>query len=64
MLKSKNPDDLQEANKLIKSMVKEVSGKPGGGGAVTPEQRPRALSPALPWEEEDGSFWGSKSRGG
>lgn len=26
LLKSKNPDDLQEANKLIKSMVKEVSG--------------------------------------
>lgn len=25
LLKSKNPDDLQEANKLIKSMVKEVS---------------------------------------
>lgn len=24
LLKSKNPDDLQEANKLIKSMVKEV----------------------------------------
>lgn len=26
LLKSKNPDDLQEANKLIKSMVKEVGG--------------------------------------
>lgn len=25
LLKSKNPDDLQEANRLIKSMVKEVS---------------------------------------
>lgn len=26
LLRSKNPDDLQEANQLIKSMVKEVSG--------------------------------------
>lgn len=32
LLKSKNPDDLQEANKLIKSMVKEVSGPWGVGG--------------------------------
>lgn len=33
LLKSKNPDDLQEANKLIKSMVKEVrnSGRIGSG---------------------------------
>lgn len=31
LLKSKNPDDLQEANKLIKSMVKEVSGPWGVG---------------------------------
>lgn len=27
LLRSKNPDDLQEANQLIKSMVKEVSGQ-------------------------------------
>lgn len=31
LLKSKNPDDLQEANKLIKSMVKEVSGSWSSG---------------------------------
>lgn len=31
LLKSRNPDDLQEANKLIKSMVKEVSGGRAGG---------------------------------
>lgn len=31
LLKSKNPDDLQEANKLIKSMVKEVRNSCGFG---------------------------------
>lgn len=33
LLKSKNPDDLQEANKLIKSMVKEVRSSCGLGSA-------------------------------
>lgn len=29
LLQSKNPDDLQAANRLIKTMVKEVGGEPG-----------------------------------
>lgn len=40
LLKSKNPDDLQEANRLIKSMVKEVSrlGSLGGCTDVLPQR--------------------------
>lgn len=40
LLKSKNPDDLQEANRLIKSMVKEVSGLGflGGRTDVLPQR--------------------------
>lgn len=53
LLKSKNPDDLQEANKLIKSMVKEVSGSWSSGHGtqkhVTTEQKsfPRDHRPVL-----------------
>ncbi|XP_066877167.1 ADP-ribosylation factor-binding protein GGA3 isoform X2 [Kogia breviceps] len=43
LLKSKNPDDLQEANKLIKSMVKEVS-------------RSRAVGWRIPWPQSRGPF--------
>lgn len=62
LLKSKNPDDLQEANKLIKSMVKEVS-RPGSLGvgrgpcdhSTKVPQYVRSVSfllpPALTWRE-------------
>lgn len=44
LLKSKNPDDLQEANKLIKFMVKEVSGpwsfRHGVEEPMTTQQKP------------------------
>lgn len=48
LLKSKNPDDLQEANKLIKSMVKEVSGPwaLGLGHSSSPETLGPSCSPA------------------
>lgn len=44
LLKSKNPDDLQEANKLIKSMVKEVSGLGLGCGWRSPQHGAEVLS--------------------
>lgn len=48
LLKSKNPDDLQEANKLIKSMVKEVSGPWAlGHGVQEPEKEQKSLPSAL-----------------
>lgn len=50
LLKSKNPDDLQEANKLIKSMVKEVSGPwawVSGVGAHDTEQKSFPLASSL-----------------
>lgn len=48
LLKSKNPDDLQEANKLIKSMVKEVSGPWAlRNGVQEPKKEQKSLPLAL-----------------
>lgn len=48
LLKSKNPDDLQEANRLIKSMVKEVSMWALILWAQGMEFFPRDLRPSFP----------------
>lgn len=60
LLKSKNPDDLQEANKLIKSMVKEVSG-PGPWGGGTRDHRARVPSPSVrPESGRRPGAWGGR----